>query len=154
MEQNEANEHPDLLDSIKDDQDFSECLTDLVYSGELRPIEAIQLYCHRHHMPSFGINNLMLTEKTPRLEYVESLAGDFPDDASLLEAVRSGDLLACHALYLFCSRRGINSFQVCNLTQAEDNPRPPVVEFLDSILVDEFAGFLRVVDRDRRQGRL
>lgn len=154
--ENEAKEQDDI---IQDDQVFYEWLVEMVCSSrQLKPSQGLQLYCNRHGMKKFTITNMMLGEKTTRLGYVEaSLTDDLQDhrafDEYLIQSVRSGEMLASHSLFLYCTRHGITELEIVNLKQADEAPRPPVV-FFDAIVVNEFGHFLTLVDEDRLAGSL
>ena len=108
-------------------------------------------------MDKFVIGDLLLDDH-PMVNVLEWICLHFLQDGHkcnehLIALVNSGGIRASQAVYLYCRHHGTTNFTLVNRKRPHAR-RSKVVDFFDSVVPCEFAGFLNVVDKERIAGTL
>jgi hypothetical protein len=73
----------------------------------------------------------------------------------LCDAVQRKELAATVALYIYCSRYGVQEFKLVDLQVTNGGDRPPILVFIDAILAgQDISPLLNAIDVERDARRL
>ena len=72
----------------------------------------------------------------------------------LCDAVQRKELAATVALYIYCSRYGVQEFKLVDLQVTNGGDRPPILVFIDAILAgQDISPLLNAIDIQRESER-
>jgi hypothetical protein len=103
--------------------------------------------------PKGAFNNLIATLKYLVTNSERIMRDDDEFTEFLCESVRQNHLKPTVAMYLYCSRYGIDEFKLVDLRMKNGGDRPPIAVFVDAILAgQDISRLLNAID-DERQAR-
>ncbi len=101
-----------------------------------------------------AFNNLITTLRYLVTNSEHIMKDDDEFTEFLCDAVQRRELAATVALYLYCSRYGVDEFKLVDLQVKNGGERPPIVVFIDAILAgQDISPLLNAIDIQRESER-
>ena len=101
-----------------------------------------------------AFNNLITTLKYLVTNSDRIMRDDDEFTEFLCDSVQRKELAPTVAMYLYCSRYGVDEFKVVDLQMKNGGERPPIVVFIDAILAgQDISPLLNAIDVERNAGR-